>query len=148
MGTAVRTPPLMFLGVHNSLTDTETPAGGSCRVTLYSPYWLNNRTGVDLFYKDHTSAPGNPVLLGAPLPWDFGEVFTPGTTITELAGVTGSVWGESQDDGGGGGDMSEALLEYKLVLMNKQDEVRMGLAHVPHRSYAGGIKVKTVGESA
>lgn len=144
----------MFLGVHNSLTDTETPAGGSCRITLYSPYWLNNRTGVDLFYKDHTSAPGNPLLLGAPLPWDFGEVFTPGTSITELAGVAGSeagssmLWG-SQDGGGGGGkDLAQALIEYKLVLMNKQEEVRMGLAHVPHRAYAGGIKVKTVGESA
>ena len=34
--------------------------------------------GVDLFYKDKESAPGQPLLFGAALPWDFGEVYTPG----------------------------------------------------------------------
>jgi hypothetical protein len=34
--------------------------------------------GVDLFYQDRMSAPGHPFLFGAALPWDFGEVFTPG----------------------------------------------------------------------
>lgn len=34
--------------------------------------------GVDLFYKDKASAPGQPLLFGAALPWDFSEVFTPG----------------------------------------------------------------------
>lgn len=36
---------------------------------------------MDLFYRDHLSAPGQPLLLGAPLPWDYGEVFTPGTSM-------------------------------------------------------------------
>lgn len=34
--------------------------------------------GVDLFYQDRLSAPGQALLLGQPLPWDFGEVYTPG----------------------------------------------------------------------
>ena len=33
---------------------------------------------MDLFYQDRLSAPGQPFLFGAALPWDFGEVFTPG----------------------------------------------------------------------
>ena len=37
----------------------------------------------------------------------------------------------------------QALLEYKLVLMNKQDEVMVGLAHVPARRYSQGIKITT-----
>ncbi len=41
----------------------------------------------------------------------------------------------------------QALLEYKLVLMNKQDEVMVGLAHVPARRYSPGIKITTVGET-
>lgn len=122
----MRTPPLLHLGLHNSLS--ERGAGGvaaaSARITLFSPYWLNNRTGeaaswtlcsaaasagvpppqllswvppanrwsccgcaaprctppagVDLFYQDRLSAPGQPFLFGAALPWDYGEVFTPG----------------------------------------------------------------------
>lgn len=40
----------------------------------------------------------------------------------------------------------QALLEYKLVLMNKQEDVMVGLAHVPHRRYSPGIKITTVGE--
>ena len=40
----------------------------------------------------------------------------------------------------------QALLEYKLVLMNKQEEVMVGLAHVPNRRYSPGLKITTVGE--
>ena len=36
--------------------------------------------GVDLFYQDRLSAPGHPFLFGAALPWDYGEVFTPGAS--------------------------------------------------------------------
>jgi hypothetical protein len=42
---AVRTPPLLHLGMHNSLNDDDCTASGSSRVTLFAPYWLNNRTG-------------------------------------------------------------------------------------------------------
>ena len=40
----------------------------------------------------------------------------------------------------------QALLEYKLVLMNKQEDVMVGLAHVPRRRYSPAIKITTVGE--
>ena len=42
-------------------------------------------SGVDLFYQDRLSAPGQPLLLGHPLPWDYGEVFTPGRQGQGLA---------------------------------------------------------------
>lgn len=43
----MRSPPVLYLGVHSSLG--EKAAGeslsGVTRITLYAPYWLNNRTG-------------------------------------------------------------------------------------------------------
>ncbi len=47
LGPAVRTPPLLHLGLHNSLSERGAggAAAGSARITLFSPYWLNNRTG-------------------------------------------------------------------------------------------------------
>lgn len=38
------------------------------------------------------------------------------------------------------------VLDYKLVLMNKQEEVMVGLAHVPNRRYSSALQIKTVGE--
>lgn len=38
------------------------------------------------------------------------------------------------------------MLDYKLVLMNKQEEVMVGLAHVPNRRYSSALQIKTVGE--
>jgi hypothetical protein len=135
----------------------EAAQAGVCRVTLFVPFWLNNRTGVDLFYRDRHSAPPQPLLLGASLPWDYGEVFTPGTSMTEAfdggASEAGSdaPWARaaagaaasaaSQQSGG-----KQSVLEYKLVLMNKQEEVRLGLAHVRRRRYAQPVPIKTAGE--
>ena len=65
----MRTPPLLHLGMHNSLNDGEAGSSGSCRVTLYSPYWLNNRTGAG---SDGDSGGGmsalKPYTLQVPLP--------------------------------------------------------------------------------
>lgn len=149
---------MLNLGLHNSLSERGAvgAAAGSARLTLFSPYWLNNRTGevvagcslpasptaaarphtssphappanraacrradaprpaatppctalpppagVDLFYQDHLSAPGQPFLFGAALPWDYGEVFTPGGSAilralggqeAPEAGLQGSGW--------------------------------------------------------
>ena len=39
----------MFVGIHNSMaTDGDT----RCKVCLFSPYWVDNRTGMDLVFKD------------------------------------------------------------------------------------------------
>lgn len=39
------------------------------------------------------------------------------------------------------------MLEYRLVLMNKQSKIKLGLSHVPHRHYSQGVPITTVGES-
>ena len=140
---------------------------GVCRLSLFVPYWINNRTGVDLFLKDKASAPIHPLLLGASLPGTFGEVFAPGTSMTEAlpdddaSEITGpshrlrngnnSVGDDSEiesvidqanvDDN----PMNHAILEYKLVLMNKQDELSLGLSHVRRRRYSQPVNIKTVG---
>lgn len=219
---------------------------------------------MDLFYQDRLSAPGQPLLLGHALPWDYGEVFTPGGclgggsgsarerscglldmlhvccehcgrrqecaaielqpstaapcchlfaaagTSMEMAGDQASAYSSRSDLGGaaevGAGEtrgerglrryigcppgtgwlcnllctaqpactcmschycaepclallpthtrlfghvqsQEESLvLDYKLVLMNKQEEVMVGLAHVPNRRYSSAIQIKTVGE--
>lgn len=36
---------MLHVGLHNTLSDGDAPTGGSCKVTFFSPYWLNNRTG-------------------------------------------------------------------------------------------------------
>ena len=262
----MRAPPLLHIGLHNSRSEAAagTQQYGSVRITLFSPYWLNNRTGgcccrppalpctgrvgavsrapaswlkrgrppalagVDLMYRDQASVPRSPFLLGFALPWDHGEVFTPGappqllgvvwaarraalrgvneaqhflptprcatgTTLTEMmsgrepseiggssffdrtsAWLTGPEVNQVSPAGRGrqagragrlGCSFSspaqrprvanacnpppltplQALLEYKLVLMNKQEDVELGLAHVPQRRYSPGIKVTTVG---
>lgn len=157
---AVRAPPILRLGVHNSFIDKELPQAGVCRITLYVPYWLSNRTGVDLFFKDPECAPPNPFVFGAALPWGYGEVFAPGTSMTEAfdkgimddsgskvqSGLGGlNSWMQSHLNGSTAGAQNQALLEYKLVLMNKQDELALGLAHVKKRRFSQPVPIKTVG---
>ncbi len=43
--------------------------------------------------------------------------------------------------------VAQTLLEYRLVLMNNQNHIRLGLSHVPHRQYAPGVQITTVGKS-
>jgi hypothetical protein len=129
---------------------------------------------VDLFYQDYSSAPTYPILCGSKLPGDFGEVFVPGTSMTELFDTEGSETSASAatngTGAGGGGGMTrsgsysqlggggatasklgaesehhQALLEYKLVLMNKQENLGLGLGHVVRRKYGNPVPIKTVG---
>ena len=45
-GPAVRSPPVLYLGLFNSLEEKAAESqSGALRITLYAPYWLNNRTG-------------------------------------------------------------------------------------------------------
>ena len=41
----VRAPAVLHLGLHNSLSEADASCGGSCTITLFAPYWFNNRTG-------------------------------------------------------------------------------------------------------
>ena len=43
------------------------------------------------------------------------------------------------------GALNQAVLEYKLVLMNKQEELGLGLGHVSRRKYGAPVPIKTVG---
>ncbi|KAL6762638.1 hypothetical protein V8C86DRAFT_613892 [Haematococcus lacustris] len=42
-------PRQMFLGISNSMA---TEDDSICRVSIFSPYWVDNRTGFDLVFKD------------------------------------------------------------------------------------------------
>ena len=53
-----------------------------CKLTFYAPYWLDNRTGLDLVFTDHQSAPQSPLLLGARFPWEVTSVYCPGASST------------------------------------------------------------------
>lgn len=44
--TDPRAPLVLYLGVYNSLEEKQAESvSGVCRVTLFAPYWINNRTG-------------------------------------------------------------------------------------------------------
>lgn len=45
---------------------------------MFAPYWVDNRTGRDLFFKDYLSANRPAYLMGAKWPGSFAEVETPG----------------------------------------------------------------------
>ena len=64
----------MFLGIDNTLASEAGPLA-HCRVTLYAPYWLDNRTGLDLAYQD---APPSGRIFGIRSRFDYNEVVAPG----------------------------------------------------------------------
>jgi hypothetical protein len=66
----------MILGIDNSLANPDPLDGGVCRVALYAPIWVQNRTGLDLAFQDKPSAHG--MLLGYHSAWDFNEVVATG----------------------------------------------------------------------
>ena len=45
------------------------------QVTLFAPYWLDNRTGMDLAFQD---APPSGRILGVRSRFDYNEVVSPG----------------------------------------------------------------------
>ena len=57
-------------------------AQAMCKLTFFAPYWLDNRTGLDLVFTDHQSAPQSPLLLGTRLPWERTNVYCPGMENT------------------------------------------------------------------
>ena len=63
-------PPMIYLGIDNTLALERGPLA-HCRVTLYAPYWLDNRTGMDLSFKD---APLSGRLFGVRSRFDYNEV--------------------------------------------------------------------------
>ena len=71
----------MMLGVDNSMHDKASRDFTMCRLTLFAPYWVDNRSGMDLLFRDSPSARGHPWLLGAHTYFDYAPVKAPGTCI-------------------------------------------------------------------
>jgi hypothetical protein len=58
---------------------TEEALGRFCsQVTLYAPYWLDNRTGMDLAFQD---APPSGRILGVRSRFDYNEVVAQGVRV-------------------------------------------------------------------
>lgn len=68
----------MMLGLDNSTAEGSPLDHTMCKLTLFAPYWIDNRTGTDLIFHDKLSAPGRAMLLGGHFPWDHGVVRAPG----------------------------------------------------------------------
>ena len=77
-------PDVLYLGLDNSLASSSSTQS-LCRLTFFAPYWVDNRTGLPLAFKDHASAPKSPILLGARIPFDTTSVRAPGQCNAHLA---------------------------------------------------------------
>jgi len=135
--TKILAPTFLNLAVHHSMAEEEGARGSVSRLTFHVPYWLNNRTGVDLFYRDFGKS-ASSAFWELSLPWNFVEVFSPGTSWTEALDQKTHLSNDSELADVAGENM-------KIVLMNKQDEISLGLAHVGNRKYSQPLGIKTVG---
>ena len=133
-------PAILNVCMQSSLADKDI--GSVSRVSFFVPFWLNNRTGVDLFFKD-TAASSHP--LGFSLPWEYLEVFAPGTSLTEdmdrVQSRVNNSTGETVDAPVPQGGHTTS----QVVLMNLQEDLALGLAHVSNRKYSQPVVIKTVG---
>ena len=133
-------PPLLDICIHNTLAEKD--AGSVSRLTFFVPFWMNNRTGVDLFFKD-SEACSHP--LGIAFPWEFLEVFAPGTSLTQDMDRHFSL----ADNSSIPPESLESALDNKsnckVVLLNQLEDLALGLAHVGNRTYSQPVGIKTVG---
>jgi hypothetical protein len=119
------------------MAEEEGARGSVSRLIFHVPYWLNNRTGVDLFYRDFGKS-ASSAFWELSWPWNYVEVFSPGTSWTEALDQKTQVSNDLESPDVTGESM-------KIVLMNKQDEIALGLAHVGNRKYSQPLGIKTVG---
>lgn len=130
-------PALLNVLVHSSLAEKEV--GSVSRISFFVPFWLNNRTGVDLFFKD-SAASSHP--LGFTLPWEYLEVFAPGTSLTD---DLDRVQDRQDNDTDSTLEHQAHHMNNQVVLMNQQEDLALGLAHVSNRKYSQPVVIKTVG---
>lgn len=71
-------PPVLLLGLENSNARPARERAPLTRVTLFAPFWLDNRTGRPLVFQDRAAAPASACLLGGRAPGTFAEVLCPG----------------------------------------------------------------------
>ncbi|KAK9867090.1 hypothetical protein WJX84_006946 [Apatococcus fuscideae] len=130
-------PNIMYVGIDNSMVN-ESGRSPLCRVTLFAPFWLDNRTGMDLLFQDHKSAPPNPLFLGANSPFDYAEVESPGVRLTDSrtpGGSHSSPWDVSLP----------REIHVRPILLNKQEKTRFSLKTVARREFSHSIQISTVG---
>ena len=79
-------PDVLVLNIQNSLAHSSEKRVDNpiCLLSFFSPYWVDNRTNMDLILQDHLSASPNPLLLGYQTPLDYGEVSAPGASASPL----------------------------------------------------------------
>ncbi|GLC63393.1 hypothetical protein PLESTF_000031500 [Pleodorina starrii] len=138
-----RAPKVLLLSVHNSLARKEDDH--VCRLSLYAAYWVDNRTGFNLLFKDLDAPAGLdnlPFLLWHP-------VQVPGNKA-DASGFDNP--GEQPNSGGGAGmpnpdrnsvpridrataarRAGHAQLPHKPALLNDQARTRFRISH-PHYS--------------
>ncbi|KAK9800258.1 hypothetical protein WJX73_008605 [Symbiochloris irregularis] len=129
-------PDVLYLGLDNSLA--RTAGKPLCRLTLFAAYWLDNRTGLDLSFQDHESAPRAPILLGARIPCDTTSVLAPGSNLTQIhtpGGGLKDIWGVKE----------ASEIAVAPVLLNKQDATKFALVNEGRKRYSQSINIKTVG---
>ena len=70
------------------------------------------------------------------------EMFEKEESETGTANGTNASFGQAFNDTDGS---MKTVLEYKLVMMNKQEDLGLGLGHVRRRKYGAPVPIKTVG---
>ena len=90
-------PDTLLLNIQNSLSTTEDEnladskekhSQPLCQLSFYSPYWVDNRTNMDLVVQDHASAAGSAFLFGHSLPTQYTEVRSPGPLPCRIFFIT------------------------------------------------------------
>ncbi|KAK9815754.1 hypothetical protein WJX72_009012 [[Myrmecia] bisecta] len=135
---AANAPPTMHLGIDNSMAGNSSDRS-VCKVTLFAPYWIDNRTGIDLIFQDHPSAPSIALLCGANTPWDYAEVLVPGVGLLQRGSSAGL------RDLGTAEDPKVDEIPVRPVLLNKQDVTRFALGDVSRKFFSQALSIHTVG---
>ena len=74
--TEGRAPPYLVLGIDNSAARGGWQAAAPLtRLSFFAPYWVDNRSGMDLVFQDQAAA---GQAHGIRPPWAYIEVLAPG----------------------------------------------------------------------
>ncbi len=85
-------PPTLLLGLENSNAGAAGRARQPLtRVTLFAPFWLDNRTGRPLTFQDRAAAPGSLCLPHGRALGAFAEVQCPGAGARRRAVRAGAL---------------------------------------------------------
>ena len=83
LSAGIGCPELLLMSMDNSLVNHKK-GKPICDLTFFVPYWVDNRTSLDLVLRDHESAPRQPLLLGLRNPQGYSEVRAPCEPLSSL----------------------------------------------------------------